>query len=282
LSPVDALTRTARTISGSNLSQRLEPLHTGDELQRLSDTLNEMLSRIEAAFLRVTQFTADASHELRTPISLIRTEAEIALRKSRSEEEYRDALFHVLTEAERTSSMVEKLLLVARSDSGQNAMEMRPVDLRDTARKVAGKWKAVVESKSLEFTEMITGRDLLVAGDQVALQQLLNILIDNAVKYTPAGGQIIVQARAQDGEAVLVVQDTGPGVPPDEQPRIWERLYRGDQSRSQSGLGLGLSLVRAIVEAHGGRAGVANAPGGGAIFELHLPLAPAPAPVPVG
>jgi HAMP domain-containing protein len=156
LSPVDALTRTARTISGSNPSHRLEPLHTGDELQRLSNTLNEMLSRIEAAFLRVTQFTADASHELRTPISLIRTEAEIALRKSRSDEEYRDALFHILTEAETTMSMVEKLLSLARSDSGQNTLEMRPVDRRETVRRIAGEWRAVVGSRALGFTETIT------------------------------------------------------------------------------------------------------------------------------
>ena len=276
LSPVDALTRTARTISGANLNQRLEPLHTGDELQRLSDTLNEMLSRIETAFLRVTQFTADASHELRTPIALIRTESEIVLRKSRTEEEYRNALFHVLTEAERTSSMVEKLLLVARSDSGQNAMELRPVDLRDTTRKVAGKWKAVVESKALEFTEMITGRDLLVEGDQAALQQLLNILLDNAVKYTPGPGSIHLSAEERGDKAVLKVVDSGIGITLEDQTRIFERFYRADKARSRElgGAGLGLAIARGIVLQHHGSIEVESVPGKGSTFLVELPLQP--------
>ncbi len=132
LSPVDELVRTAREVSGANLSSRLQKLETGDELQRLSDTLNEMLDRIEAAFLRVTQFTADASHELRTPVSLIRTEAELALRRSRGEAEYQEALRHILLEAERTTMLLEQLLSLARADSGRETLQMQPVDLRST------------------------------------------------------------------------------------------------------------------------------------------------------
>ncbi len=277
LSPVDALTRTARTISASNLSRRLETLHTGDELQRLSDTLNEMLSRIETAFLRIVEFTADASHELRTPISLIRTEAEIALRKSRTEEEYRDALVHVLTEAERTSSMVEKLLSLARSDSGQNAMDMRPIDLRDTVRKVAGKWKSAVESKALEFTEMVTVADLPVEGDEAALQQLLNILLDNALKYTPGPGSVHLSAEESGGKAVLKVVDSGIGIILEDQARIFERFYRADKARSRElgGAGLGLAIAHGIVQQHHGSIHVESEPGKGSTFVVELPLQPA-------
>ncbi len=274
LAPVDALTRTARTISGSNLSRRLEPLHTGDELQRLSDTLNEMLSRIETAFLRITQFTADASHELRTPISLIRTEAEIALRKSRTEGEYRDALFHVLREAETTSSMVEKLLSLARSDSGQNTLEVRPVDLRETVRIAAGEWRAVAGSRALGFTETVTAGDLQVAGDKTALQQLLNILLDNAVKYTPGPGSIHLSAEERGDKAVLKVVDSGIGIAPEDQTRIFERFYRADQARSRElgGAGLGLAIALWIVRQHHGSIEVKSAPGKGSAFVVELPL----------
>src|SRR6202007_2736263 len=136
LAPVDALTPTARTITGQTLSSRLEQLHTGDELQRLSDTLNEMLARIETAFTRITEFTADASHELRTPISLIRTEAELALRRSRNEGEYREALRHILLKAERTTSLIEELLALARADSGRQALNIQAIDLRGTLQEV--------------------------------------------------------------------------------------------------------------------------------------------------
>jgi signal transduction histidine kinase len=210
LSPVDALTRIARTISGSNLSRRLEPLYTGDELQRLSDTLNEMLSRIETAFLRITQFTADASHELCTPISLIRTEAEIALRRSRTEEEYRDALVHILMQAEATTAMVEKLLSLARADSGRDALQMRPVDLRETVLRVVGEWRTVAGSRPLELTETVAGGELHVEGDSTALQQLLNILLDNAVKYTPVPGSIHLSLEERRDKAVIKVIDSLP------------------------------------------------------------------------
>ena len=280
LSPVDAITRTARTIGGSDLSQRLEALHTGDELQRLTDTLNEMLSRIETAFLRITQFTADASHELRTPISLIRTEAEIALRKSRSEEEYRDALFHILTEAEATSSMVEKLLSLARSDSGQRALEWRPVDLGDTALRVVGEWQAVLESKALRLTETIAG-GVYVVGDKTALRQLLNILLDNAVKYTPGPGTIGLSVEERSNTAVLKVTDSGIGIDPEDRDRIFERFYRADKARSREsgGAGLGLAIAQWIVMQHHGSLEVESTPGKGSTFVLELPLQPVTAQV---
>jgi len=280
LSPVDAITRTARTISGSDLSQRLEDLHTGDELQRLTDTLNEMLSRIETAFLQVTQFTADASHELRTPISLIRTEAEITLRKSRSEEEYRDALFHVLTEAEATSSMVEKLLSLARSDSGQRTLEGRLVDLGDTVLRVASEWQAVLESKALRLTKTIAA-GVYVVGDATALHQLLNILLDNAVKYTPGPGTIRLSVEERNNAAVLKVTDSGIGIDPEHRDRIFERFYRADKARSREsgGAGLGLAIAQQIVVQHHGSLEVESTPDKGSTFVVELPLQPVSAPV---
>src|SRR5580698_327414 len=159
LSPVDALVRTAREVSGTNLDSRLQKLETGDELQRLSDTLNEMLDRIESAFLRITQFTADASHELRTPVSLIRTEAELALRRSRGEAEYKEALRHILLEAERTSTLLEQLLAMARADSGRETLRLQPVNLRPTLRNVVSGWQQVATIRNLRFSASLEVTD---------------------------------------------------------------------------------------------------------------------------
>ena len=152
LSPVDALVRTAREVSGTQLSTRLPKLDTGDELQRLSDTLNQMLDRIEAAFLRITQFTADASHELRTPVSLIRTEAELALRRARGEEEYRESLRHILVEAERTTGLIEQLLSLARADAGREFVQMTYLDVRAMLQGVVEGWRQVATMRGLEFS----------------------------------------------------------------------------------------------------------------------------------
>ena len=274
LSPVDALTRTARGISGSNLGERLEKLTTGDELQRLSDTLNEMLARIEGAFLRVTQFTADASHELRTPISLIRTEAEIVLRKSRGDAEYREALRHILLEAERTSSLVEELLSLARADSGRENLRLARLDLRATIVETADEWRQLVETRGLQFSQTVVDCELSVLADGTAIQRLLAILLDNAVKYTRAPGTIELHLQAQNGNAVILVRDSGIGISTEDQPKIFERFYRADKARSreQGGAGIGLAIADWIVKQHGGSLAVKSSIGIGSTFFVELPL----------
>jgi two-component system, OmpR family, heavy metal sensor histidine kinase CusS len=277
LAPVDALTRTARSISGANLSSRLERLNTGDEVQRLSDTLNEMLARIETAFLRVSQFTADASHELRTPISLIRTEAEIALRKSRDPAEYQEALSHILHEAERTSALVEKLLSLARADAGRESLDMRRLDLGDTVREVAHDWHHVMATHQLRFTESLAARDVCIAGDKTAVSRLLNILLDNAVRYTPSTGSVELALETKDETAVIAVRDSGIGISNEDRLRIFERFYRADKARSRElgGAGLGLAIAQWIVEQHRGSITVVSSPGKGSEFIVELPMSPA-------
>ena len=274
LAPVDALTRTVRSISGANLSSRLEQLHTGDELQRLADTLNQMLARIETAFLRVSRFTADASHELRTPVSLIRTEAEIALRKSRSEAEYQEALRHILQEAERTSSLVEKLLSLARADAGGESLDIRRLDLGETMRQVALDWHRVMTAHRLHFTEHFTSSKVSIAGDKTAMCRLLNILLDNAVKYTPHSGSVDLKLEVNGEKALIAVLDTGIGISEEDRPRIFERFYRADRARSREsgGAGLGLSIAHWIVEQHRGSIAVVNASSQGTEFVVELPL----------
>jgi heavy metal sensor kinase len=274
LSPVDMITLTARSISGNNLSDRLEKLTTGDELQRLSDTLNEMLARIEATFLRITQFTADASHELRTPISLIRTEAEIALRKSRGTEEYREALRHILLEAERTSSLVEELLALARADSGRESLRLAPIELRSVIVETANEWRPLVETRNLEFALTVTDCEVLVLADYRAVQRLLAILLDNAVKYTPSPGVVEVQLESRGGKAVIVVLDTGIGIADEDRGKIFERFYRADKARSRElgGAGIGLAIADWIVQQHRGSITVTSSLDHGSTFLVELPI----------
>jgi heavy metal sensor kinase len=277
LSPVDLITGAAQKISGRNLSDRLETLTTGDELQRLSETLNGMLSRIESAFLRVTQFTADASHELRTPISLIRTEAEIALRKSRGDAEYREALRHILLESERTSILVEELLTLARADSGRENLSLELLDLRDTVLVIGNEWRQLIESRQLQFTLKVTAERLPVLADNTAVARLIGILLDNAVKYTPRHGKIDLELEEVGGKAVVTVRDTGIGIPEEHHRRIFERFYRVDKARSRDlgGAGIGLSIAYWIVQRHSGNITVLSQPGMGSSFSVELPLQPA-------
>jgi heavy metal sensor kinase len=278
LSPVDALVRTAREVSGTNLGSRLQKLETGDELQRLSDTLNEMLDRIEVAFQRITQFTADASHELRTPVSLIRTEAELALRRSRGEAEYKESLRHILLEAERTTALIEQLLSMARADSGRETLHFDLVDLRQTLRSVVDGWQQVATIRNLQFSSNLDAPDFSVMGDETLLRRLADILLDNALKYTPSPGSVHLSLELQGESAVIRVQDSGFGIPEEEQGKIFERFYRVDKARSRAhgGAGLGLAIAQWIVAQHGGSIQVESQAGQGATFRVELPLDAAP------
>jgi heavy metal sensor kinase len=274
LSPVDALVRTAREVSGTDLNRRLQKLETGDELQRLSDTLNEMLDRIQSAFLRITEFTADASHELRTPVSLIRTEAELALRRSRGAAEYQESLRHILMEAERTTALIEQLLSLARTDSGREKLNLQSVDLNQMLRNVVDGWQQVATIRNLQFSVSLGAQDSFVLGDETWLRRLADILLDNAFKYTPPPGSVHLSLEAKGESAVITVQDSGLGIAEAEQSRIFERFYRVDKARSraQNGAGLGLSIAQWIVTQHRGSIRVESRSGNGATFRVELPM----------
>ena len=274
LAPVDQITQAARSISVQNLSSRLIVPQTGDELQRLSETLNSMLERLEAAFKKIIQFTADASHELRTPVAVMRTRTELSLRKPRSAEEYRETVAQVHSELEKTSELVERLMLLARADYGVEALQLSTEDLGEIVRAVCRQGKMLSEAKEVSLSEQIPGQPLWVKADAHALRRLFLILIDNAIKYTPQGGRVDVVVGQENGFAIGEIRDTGIGIAAEDLPNVFERFYRADKARSREsgGVGLGLSIGRWIAEAHGGTIEVRSSLGGGSNFKLRLPL----------
>jgi heavy metal sensor kinase len=271
LAPVDAITNSAQTIGAGNLNSRLEIPRTEDELQRLSLTLNRMLERIEGAFLRVTQFTADASHELRTPVALIHTEAELALRRSRSQSEYRETLHHILLEAQRTAVLIEQLLALARADSGTEALKFRPIRLNEVISDVASCWRQVAVIKKVSFREEIVRSSADLDADEAAIRRVVTILLDNAFKFSSS--MVALQANEQKDKFVISVRDDGPGIPLEDQGKVFERFYRVDKARSRElgGAGLGLSIARWIVAQHKGLLTVESIPGTGSTFRVELP-----------
>jgi heavy metal sensor kinase len=275
LAPVDEITRTARSLSADSLSSRLTVPRTSDEIERLSTTLNEMLERLEASFRRVSRFTADASHELRTPLAVMRTTAEVALRAPDEQREARAALEQILAEVERTSHLTENLLLLAKADSGAGALPRQPVDLTAAVGEACTQAGVLAQVKGLTLaTELPSAERLWVAGDPHALRRLFLILLDNAVKYTPAGGRIDVTVRENGQSVVGEVRDSGIGIAPDDLPHVFDRFYRADRARSREhgGAGLGLAIARWIAESHGGAITVASEIERGSRFEVRLPL----------
>jgi signal transduction histidine kinase len=242
-----------------------------------------MLDRIESAFQKITQFTADASHELRTPVSLIRTEAELALRRSRTEAEYEESLRQILHEAERTTLLIEQLLELARADSGRGSLIMQPVDLPAVVRSVINGWQQVAAVRNLQFSTEICKLDASVMGDATLLRRLADILLDNAFKYTPSPGSVRLALEVRAETAVITVQDSGAGIAQEDQEKIFERFYRVDtaRSRAQGGVGLGLAIAEWIVLQHRGAVSVESRPGVGATFRAELPLIAVDVPSPL-
>jgi heavy metal sensor kinase len=272
LAPVDEITRVAKSISVQNLSKRLTVPRTGDELQRMSETWNEVLERLDAAVKRIRQFTADASHELRTPIALIRATAELALRQQRGPDEYRQALRDIAGETERMTELTESLLTLARSDAGSLEMPLARTDLNRVVNEVVSQSVAAAQAKGIVLEAATALPAAFVNANEAGLRSLLLILIDNALRHTPSGGRVAVStAAAKDGGMVLAVEDSGEGIAPEVLPRIFERFFRADTARpSASGVGLGLSIAQAIAQAHGSEIMVESAPGAGARFFLTL------------
>lgn len=275
LAPVDAIAQAAQTVSEHNLSSRLAVPQTGDELQRLTVTFNQMLERLQAAFTRLTQFTADASHELRTPVALVRTTAELSLRRERDNPHYRDALAQILDESKRMSAIIESLMTLARVDSGADVTRAEIVDIGALVRDACLRSQPLAQARPLDLDASVeTTRT--VRGDAAMLQRLFLSLIDNAVKYTPAGGRVSVSAIDERDAIVVRVRDTGIGIAPDDLPFVFERFYRADKARSREagGAGLGLSIARWIAHAHHGTVRVDSVVGHGSTFEVRLPAPP--------
>jgi heavy metal sensor kinase len=275
LSPVNAIIQTARGIGVCNLSGRLAVPPANDELRNLSETLNAMLGRIELSVKRLTQFTADASHDLRTPIALIRTSAELALRRSRSADEYRETLARILSTSEETTRLIEDLLTLARADAGAAILQLRCEDIVPHVARAAEQSALLAAAKSVQFSRSIPAAPLTLSLDSRAIERLLLILLENAVNYTPAGGSVSLQLTNEGERVRLEVRDTGIGISERDLPHIFERFYRADvaRSRDSGGSGLGLAIARWIVEQHGGVIEAQSTLGGGSIFCVTLPVA---------
>jgi heavy metal sensor kinase len=274
LAPVDRLRRSTREITADRLDRRLPVVNPGDELGGLAATINEMIGRLERSFAEVRRFTADASHELRTPLTAIRTEAEVALTGQSLPEDQQRLLGSILEECERLTRLTDQLLMLAREDARDARLGREAVDLSVLAHDVAETMRPVAEVKGLRLEAGGT-QGVVIRGDAARLRQVLFNLVDNAIKYTPPGGEIGMRVETRPGEAVVAVRDTGVGIPPEHLERVFDRFYRVDRARSrdEGGTGLGLSIARNIVMAHGGRIELSSIPGEGTTCVVTLPLA---------
>jgi heavy metal sensor kinase len=272
LKPVDDITRRARQITAENLDQTIPPKKVDDEIGRLTVTINGMIHRLHQSFAQVRQFSADASHELRTPLTIIRGEIELALRSPKTPEEYRRVLESTLEEIMRLTSIIDNLLMLAKADQGTYHANFSEVHLKALLDELYEDSEVLAERKKIHV-ELRTSGPITIVGDRLRLRQLLLNLIDNAIKYTPDGGTVSLSLEGHDETAVIAVQDTGIGIPPEEQEKIFNRFYRVDKARSRElgGTGLGLSIARWIAELHRGTIAVQSEPGKGSTFTVTLP-----------
>ena len=270
LRPVDRMSQSALRISAEDLSRRLERRGTQDEIDRLADTLNAMLARLEAAFGEMQRFTADAAHELRTPLTALRGGIEIALRAERSPDEYRRVLASSIEEVDHLIRLAEDLLLLSRSTVGLTAAR-QPVDLEALCLEALELGVRLAKGKGVTVSMGATA-PAMVQGDSGALRRALLNLVDNAVKYTPPGGSVVISLGRTQESVALVVEDTGIGIDPADTKRIFEPFVRLDagRNRDSGGSGLGLAIARSIVVAHGGTLEVESRPGGGSRFAIRL------------
>jgi len=276
LRPIDRIVARARAIGESRVTERLPSPGQQDEIGRLVDTLNDMLARIEESFEVQRRFTADAAHELQSPLSRLRMELEVTLRRPRDSAEYEETLRSCLEKVERLAVLTKELLTLARLDAEQGRPAPTPVVLLGPLLEGAvRRLKSEADKRQVRIALHPSQALALSVRCAEGLADLVftNVL-DNAVKFSPPGGQVVVDAAAEGAEVVVAVSDAGPGIPADEIPRVFERFYRGRTARAKepTGFGLGLAISEAVVRQHGGAMSVESAPGGGATFRVRFPV----------
>jgi signal transduction histidine kinase len=272
LQPIRRLSSAVRRIIATGRTDERVAAGAGDDaINELTLLFNAMLDRIEGLVQGMRAALDNVSHDLRTPLTRLRGTAELALASEADIERYRDALADSIEETDRVLVMLNALMDISEAESGAMPLNRERFDLNDAADRAIDLYREVAETKDVTLASGIRQASAVLA-DRVRIEQAAANLIDNAVKYTPKGGRVVVDVETVEGRAVLRVRDTGPGIPASELPRIWERLFRGDRSRTSRGLGLGLSLVKAIVYAHGGTVDVSSEPGHGSVFTVWLPL----------
>lgn len=275
LRPVDEMTKAARSIGSNNLSERLPVPRTRDEISRLAEAWNEMLGRLEESFSRIQRFTADAAHELRTPLAALRTTAELALKHDRNPHEYQEALTQVGTITDRMNQLAEGLLSIARSDDTHKRQSAELIDVPTIVAEVAAEMHLLFEDKDIVLTMEVPEAKISIKGDPDGIRRILAVLLDNALKYSSHGDSVKVSVHQGIEDVSVEVADTGCGIPGEALPRIFDRFYRVDSSRDRKtgGYGLGLAIAQQIARAHQGLIVATSVVGEGSIFRFTLPLA---------
>lgn len=271
LAPVSAMARQAQRISAANLHERLPIVNPRDELGTLAATFNGLLARLGGAFEQQQRFMADASHELRTPVAIVRGETEVALSKpSRSEMEYRESLAIAHGESVRLTRIVEDLFLLSRADTGQLALSKSAFYLDELVQECVYTLRTLAASRQMSIICEVDG-EMLFRGDENLIRRMIINLLDNAIKYSSTEGKVRVECRHRQNGYCIVVTDSGGGIPADSQPHVFERFYRADVHRGKSGAGLGLPIARWIAQAHGGQIDLVRSDSSGSLFKIRLP-----------
>ncbi|MCX8022001.1 MAG: ATP-binding protein [Syntrophorhabdaceae bacterium] len=272
LRPVDQIRRAAVRLSLSNLNERIDIGDRRDELGKLAETFNEMIGRLRDSFTRINQFSIDVSHELKTPLTILKGETEVALRKDRDVEGYKKILTSNLEEINRMADIIDDLLLLSKSDESAVSINLKDVSLRDLIADVCVNMKYFADGKGVELS-ILELADTNIRGDELKLRRMLTNIVENGIKYTPSGGKVELQSFLNNGYVQIDVRDTGIGIPEEEIKFIFDRFYRGDKSRKrESGSGLGLSISKWIAEMHKGTIEVKSVPAEGTLFSIKLPV----------
>jgi len=274
LHPLDEITQTAETITSRNFGERLPVIRTGDEIERLTTSLNRMMMRLEDSFQHISRFSADVSHELRTPLAILRGELEALAQLEHLSPATLEVVGSALEEIARLTQIVNQLLEISRLEAGQATKEIGLVNLGELAISTAEQMRLLADEKSIRL-EYLVSSEVTVVGNASLLRQVVVNLLDNAIKYTPKDGSVELLVETRGAKAVLEVRDTGIGIPADALPHICERFYRADKARSRhsGGAGLGLSIVKSICAAQGGELSIFSSEGEGARVRIEMPRA---------